>query len=197
MLFNIEAGKLIWGLKTLLARHLQRIVIVSSSFVTPWTVACQDSLSMGFPRQKYWSRMPFPSPRHLPDSGIEPMSPVLQADSLLLSHSGSLLKRMPLPKLLLLVVKMIGFSAFQLERRTLIFATCSEVRTHPHPHPPKKRDKVTVMALCSLPWTQNGYKAVISRLPRAFPKMPLPQESGLLHAQPLTHDTFSLNRARF
>ena len=98
MLFNIEAGKLIWGLKTLLAGHLQRIVIVSSSFVTPWTVACQDSLSMGFPRQKYWSRMPFPSPRHLPDSGIEPMSPVLQADSLLLSHSGSLLKRMPLPK---------------------------------------------------------------------------------------------------
>ena len=76
MLFNIEAGKLIRGLKTLLARHLQRIVdIVSSSFVTPCTVAYQASLSMGFPRQKYWSRMPFPSPRHLPDSGIEPLSP--------------------------------------------------------------------------------------------------------------------------
>jgi len=44
--------------------------------VTPWTVACQAPLSMGFPRQEYWSGLPFPSP-DLPDPEIEPMSPAL------------------------------------------------------------------------------------------------------------------------
>ena len=48
----------------------------------PWTVVYQASLSMGFSRQEYWSGLPFPSPGHLPDSGIEPRSPVLQADAL-------------------------------------------------------------------------------------------------------------------
>ena len=48
----------------------------------PWTAACQAPLSMGFSRQKYWSGLPFPSPGHLPDPGIEPMSPALQADDL-------------------------------------------------------------------------------------------------------------------
>ena len=43
-------------------------------FVTPWTVAHQDPLSMGFSRQEYWSRLPFPSPGDLPDAGIEHMS---------------------------------------------------------------------------------------------------------------------------
>ena len=50
--------------------------------VTPWTVACQAPLSMGFSRQEYWNGLPFPSPEDLPDWGIEPRSPVLQADSL-------------------------------------------------------------------------------------------------------------------
>ena len=51
-------------------------------FATPWTVTCQAPLSMEFSRQKYWSGLPFPSPRDLPDLGIEPRSPALQADSL-------------------------------------------------------------------------------------------------------------------
>ena len=51
-------------------------------FVTPQTVACQAPLSMGFSRQEYWSGLPFPSPGDLLDPGIEPWSPVLQADSL-------------------------------------------------------------------------------------------------------------------
>ena len=51
-------------------------------FATPWTVACQTSLSMEFSRQEYWSRLPFPSPGDLPDPKIEPGSPALQADSL-------------------------------------------------------------------------------------------------------------------
>ena len=51
-------------------------------FETPWTVAYQAPPSMGFSRQEYWSGLPFPSPGDLPDSGIEPGSPALQADSL-------------------------------------------------------------------------------------------------------------------
>ena len=51
-------------------------------FATPWLVAHQASLSMGFSRQKYWSGLPFPSPGDLSDPGIEPGSPAMQADSL-------------------------------------------------------------------------------------------------------------------
>ena len=56
------------------------------TLVTPWTVAHQALLSMGFPRQEYWSGLPFPSPRDLPNPGIELWSPALQADSLPLSN---------------------------------------------------------------------------------------------------------------
>ena len=52
-------------------------------FATPWTVACQTPLSMGFSRQEYWSGLPFLSPEDFPDPGIEPGSPAFQADSLL------------------------------------------------------------------------------------------------------------------
>ena len=52
-------------------------------FSTPWTVVRQAILSMEFSRQEYWSGLPFPSPGDLPDPGIEPGSPALQADSLL------------------------------------------------------------------------------------------------------------------
>ena len=48
----------------------------------PWTVACQVPLSMGFPKQEYWSGLPFPSPGGLSNPGIKPGSPKLQADSL-------------------------------------------------------------------------------------------------------------------
>ena len=51
-------------------------------FATPWTVARQAPLSMGFSRQEYWSGLPFPSPGDLPNPGIEPRSPALQADAL-------------------------------------------------------------------------------------------------------------------
>ena len=51
-------------------------------FATPWTVAYQAPLSMGFYRQEYWSGLPFPSPGDLPDSGIKLRSPTLQANSL-------------------------------------------------------------------------------------------------------------------
>ena len=51
-------------------------------FATPWTVAYKAPPSMGFSRQEYWSGLPFPSPGDLPDSGIKPGSPALQADAL-------------------------------------------------------------------------------------------------------------------
>ena len=51
-------------------------------FATPWTVARQAPLSMGFSRQQYWSGLPRPPLRDLPNPGIEPRSPALQTDSL-------------------------------------------------------------------------------------------------------------------
>ena len=51
-------------------------------FATPWTVAYQAPQSMEFSRQEYWSGLPFPSPGNLPNPGIEPGSPALQADAL-------------------------------------------------------------------------------------------------------------------
>ena len=51
--------------------------VMSNSFATPQPAARQAPLSVGFPRQEYWSGLPFPSPGELPGSGIEPISPVL------------------------------------------------------------------------------------------------------------------------
>ena len=45
-------------------------------FATPWTIACQAPLFMGFSGQEYWSGLPFPPSGDLPDLGIEPASPV-------------------------------------------------------------------------------------------------------------------------
>ena len=61
-----------------LCMHAQSLSYVRL-FVTPWTVAHQAPLSMGFSRQEYWSGLPFPPPGDLPDSGIEPTSPVSPA----------------------------------------------------------------------------------------------------------------------
>ena len=72
--------------------HACPVTSVVSDSVTPWTVAHQDPLSMGFSRQDYWSELPHPPPGNLPDPGMKPtylMSPALQADSLPLSHRGS------------------------------------------------------------------------------------------------------------
>ena len=63
---------------TCMLRRFSRVWL----FVTPWTVAHQAPLSMGFSRQEYWSGLLFPSPGNLPDPGIEPRSPALEADVL-------------------------------------------------------------------------------------------------------------------
>ena len=57
--------------------------------VTPWTVACQDPLSMGILQARIVEWVAIPSSRDLPDPGIKPRSPALQEDSLPLSHQGS------------------------------------------------------------------------------------------------------------
>ena len=59
----------------LLFSHL----VMSDTFVTPWTVAHQAPLSMGFSRQEYWSGLPFPPPGDLPNPGMEPESPAFPA----------------------------------------------------------------------------------------------------------------------
>ena len=68
---------------------LTKVCIVIGGLVTQscltlastWTVTHQAPLSMGFSRQEYWSGLPFPPPGHLPDPGIKPRSPALQAGS--------------------------------------------------------------------------------------------------------------------
>ena len=52
---------------------------MSDSFATPWTIARQAPLSMGFSRQEYWNRLPFPPPGDLSDTGIELASPASPA----------------------------------------------------------------------------------------------------------------------
>ena len=61
-------------------------------FAIQWTVAHQAPLSMGFSRQEYWSGLPFPSQGDLPDPGIEPRSPALEADALTSEPPGKPLK---------------------------------------------------------------------------------------------------------
>ena len=78
---NSQKVKLQFSL--LISWHPGGLGLVSKScltLVTPWTAACQAPLSIGFPRQEYWSGVPFPSPGDLPNPGIRLGSPALQAD---------------------------------------------------------------------------------------------------------------------
>ena len=63
-------------------------LVMSDSLAAPWTIAHQAPLSTEFSRQEYWSGLPFLSPGYLPDAGIKPGSPALQADSLLSEPPG-------------------------------------------------------------------------------------------------------------
>ena len=68
----------------------------TACFATPWTIACQAPLSMGFPRQEYWSELPFPAPGDLLNPGVKlatpALSPALQVDPLPLSYRESPIK---------------------------------------------------------------------------------------------------------
>ena len=94
-LFIRSQNKLEWGSQT--CRYIRtswkkvkfkvKSVSLVQLFVTPWTVAHQTPLSMGFPRQEHWCGLPFPSPEDLPDPGIKPASPALQAVSCIAGRS--------------------------------------------------------------------------------------------------------------
>ena len=71
-----------WKVKV---KSLSRVRLLA----TPWTVAYQAPPPMEFSRREYWSGVPFPSPGDLPNPGIEPRSPALQADVYHLSHQWS------------------------------------------------------------------------------------------------------------
>ena len=88
--FGRRSGFLLHGSlfrATVWVKSLSRVRL----FATPWTVARQASLSMGFSRQEYWSGLPFPSPGYLPNPRIEPGSPPLQADALSSEPPGKVL----------------------------------------------------------------------------------------------------------
>ena len=71
---------------------------------TPWTAASQAPPSMGFSRHEYWSGLPLPSPGDLPDLGIGPRSPALQADALPSKPPGKLENK----RFKLVSIRMVG-----------------------------------------------------------------------------------------
>ena len=77
-------------MKTDLVKVKMKLFSRVQLFVTPGTVAYQAPPSMGFSRQECWSGLPFPSPGDLPDPGVEPRSPALQADALPFEPPGNI-----------------------------------------------------------------------------------------------------------
>ena len=71
-----------WWSSGFFKRLLKKLISSVRLFVTPWAVAYQAPLSMGFSRQEYWGGLSFPSPGDLPDPGIESRFPKLQANAL-------------------------------------------------------------------------------------------------------------------
>ena len=63
------------------------------TFQTLWTVICQAPLSIGFPKQEFWSGLPFSSPGYLPDTGIKPTSHALAGELFTTEPSGKSIKR--------------------------------------------------------------------------------------------------------
>ena len=82
------------------------------SFETPWTIACQAPLSMRFPKQEYWSGLPFPFPGDLPNPGIKLTSPALEGRFFTTQPPGKQ-KRIYLQLLLV-----IDFSFYKLKTET-------------------------------------------------------------------------------
>ena len=71
-----------WDNEQMKTRKVRENTKSCPTLAISWTVTCQAPLCVGFSRQEYWSGLPFPSPRELPDPGIEQRSPSLQADYL-------------------------------------------------------------------------------------------------------------------
>ena len=87
---------------------------------TPWTEAYQAPQAMEFSRQEYWSGLPFPSPGDLPNPGIEPGSPALQADALSSEPPGN-----PNAHVSMLFSQIIPLSPSPTESKSLFFTSVS------------------------------------------------------------------------
>ena len=90
LIFQISS---IWTFRFIFRLYTCRCLVAKLclTLVTPWTIARQAPLSVGFSRQEYWSELPFPSPVDLPNLEIEPMSPTLVAMKNLTEPSGKAL----------------------------------------------------------------------------------------------------------
>ena len=71
----------------------ERVLSYVQLFATPWTAACQAPLSVELCRQEYWSELPFPPPKDLPNSGNEPTSPTLPGGFFTTEPPGKPVKR--------------------------------------------------------------------------------------------------------
>ena len=96
-------------------------------FATPWTVTYQVPLSIGFSRQEYWSGLPFPPPGDLPNPGVEPRSPTLQADALLSEPPGK-------PHTIVYRLQSHTFVCFMYFGRWVLHTKTSINFSHPHFH---------------------------------------------------------------
>ena len=99
--------------------------VMSDSCVTPWTVILQAPLSVKFPRREYWSRLPFPSPRDLPDPGIEPESSALAGRFFTTEPPGKLLLR-PIWRSILLLYPTIKLRGLKFYNHVLFHGILSE-----------------------------------------------------------------------
>ena len=95
---------------------------VMSDSATPWSVACQATLSIGFSRQEYWSGLPLPPPGDLPDPGIKPVSlahisHALQSDSLHTEPSGKLILNIYLTYITFLYWKLLAVLMVRVEMK--------------------------------------------------------------------------------
>ena len=87
------------------------------TFCDPHGLGCQAPLSMECSRQEYWSGLPFPSPGDLPDPGIEPRPPALQADLNHLSHQGSPIRKAFIFVSFLLLTHVPGLCCWGLDQK--------------------------------------------------------------------------------
>ena len=89
---NGQYYKILWNLNKICGAGGGLVTKSCLTLATPWTLARQGPLSMGFSTQGHWSGLPFSSPEDLPNPGIEPGSPALQAESLLTELWGKMYK---------------------------------------------------------------------------------------------------------
>ena len=132
----LRVCKYFYALRALLASPYSSPKVLVTQLCPPLCdpmdcVACQTPLSMGFSRQEYWSGLPFPFPGNHPDSGIEPWSPALQADSLPSeAPSESFLDSTQFSVHLLLPGTVLGATRFMLTPWILTHTCCCNCRVY-------------------------------------------------------------------